>query len=769
MHQIIVPMNLNSTLLLCFFFISTFVLAQRPTVQDCLGAIPVCQQVYEEADSPTGIGNFNEINPDLSCSSQEDNTIWYTFQVDRAGDFGFLITPNNLNDDYDWWLFDVTGGRCVDIGSDGSLTVSCNVTGGGDCDGRTGATGESNLDQQGSNCNAWFPSPNQFGGSTPFNDLISVQAGNTYALCISNWSGSPNGYKIDFGYSGDIGILDEKAPEIADVITPETCDESAIIVSFTENIQCATVAAANFSLTGPGGPYEVSLNSASCDAGGEYDQNFELEINPPIASLGDFSLTMTTDNSTEVLDLCDNPAETIAKDFSVTEPTSSLNIDLGGIHFQICDEETLLFDATFPDADATYQWQDGSTESTLTARAAGTYSVTVTTNCSSGEASVIVDQADALPTLDLGENKIMCDAEDVVLDATVIVDEVNYLWSDGSTNPTLTISQSGTYSVTISNDCDSKIDAIDVFYNDDFTIDLGEDRSVCNGETVTLSTNVTDAEIAWSNGSNAAQIDISESGEYSVTVTTTCATKSDAVNVIFTDTPQIELGRDTTLCNGESIELNAFYEGGKYAWQDGSTEADFVAETAGTYEVTVSNGCGSTTVSKRISFYEPIEINLGRDTSLCAGERHILDASSKAAETYIWEDGSNEEVNYIEGPGFYSVRVSNVCEEVVASIDIPECTQCVQYVPNAFSPNGDGHNDVFQTFSNCAMEAYQLRVYDRWGNQVYLGNDPQLGWDGVWKSKAMSTGIYLWYVEYTVDEDGDERVVTEAGEILLTR
>lgn len=760
-------MNSNFTFSCFLLFISTTLFAQRPTVQDCLGAIPVCQQVYEEENSPSGIGNFNEINPDLSCSSQEDNTIWYTFTVDRSGDFGFLITPNRLSDDYDWWLFDVTGGRCPDISSDGNLTVSCNVTGGGDCDGRTGATGASNYDQQGSNCDAWFPSPEPFGGDTPYNDLIPVQAGNTYALCISNWTGSSHGYKIDFGYSGDIGILDEVVPEIAEVITPTTCEENMLMVSFTENIQCATVAAANFQLSGPGGPYQVALNSSTCDAGGEYDQHFELEITPSIQSLGEFRLEMLTDNSTEVLDLCSNPAQTIAMDFTVSEPTTSLDIDLGGIHFQICNEETIELDATYPNA--TYLWQDGSTNATLIAQEAGTYAVTVTTDCSSGEASVLVSQADTIPTFDLGENKIMCDAEAITLDATVDAEDINYLWQDGSTNPIITINESGSYSVTITNDCDSQTDAIDIFYNDDFTVNLGEDHSACQGEEVLLSVAIEDAEIMWSNGSTANEITVREDGTYSVTVTTACAEKSDEIAVLFTDAPFVNLGNDTTLCTGELLELNAFYNGSNYTWQDGSTNETISITASGIYQVTVSNGCGETIASKRVDFFEPIEVDLGKDTSLCEGETYLLEAFSKSAEHYIWNDGSTEDANYINGPGFYSVRISNICEEVVATVDIQDCTRCVEYVPNAFSPNGDGFNDLFQAFSNCDMQDYQLRVYDRWGNQVYQGNDPLEGWNGRYKNKDLSTGIYAWYVEFKVDEDGEERVVKEGGDVLLTR
>jgi len=72
---------------------------QVPTVQDCLGAVSVCQQVYSESLSFSGDGNIhNEINTSISCTAGELNSIWYTFTVDQSGDFGFLITPNDIDD-----------------------------------------------------------------------------------------------------------------------------------------------------------------------------------------------------------------------------------------------------------------------------------------------------------------------------------------------------------------------------------------------------------------------------------------------------------------------------------------------------------------------------------------------------------------------------------------------------------------------------------------------------------------------------------------------
>ncbi|MDV7393754.1 hypothetical protein RZS08_20420, partial [Arthrospira platensis SPKY1] len=108
----------------------------------------------------------------------------------QSGNFGFLITPNDPNDDYDWSLFNITTASCEDIYDDPSLVVSCNAAGGGTCNGNTGATGATSYNNQGGGCGANPPSQNA--GFSPFNALIPVTFGNTYALMVSNWTGSPN-------------------------------------------------------------------------------------------------------------------------------------------------------------------------------------------------------------------------------------------------------------------------------------------------------------------------------------------------------------------------------------------------------------------------------------------------------------------------------------------------------------------------------------------------------------------------------------------------
>ena len=111
-------------------------------------------------------------------------------------------------------------------------------------------------------------------------------------LVVANWSNSPDGYVIDFGLSSDIGIFDNEDPEIATLQLPEDCADNEIELIFSEFVQCGSIDASNFQLSGTGGPYDLSLSSVNCDAGGNFAKEFLLSIDPPLPETGDFSLVL---------------------------------------------------------------------------------------------------------------------------------------------------------------------------------------------------------------------------------------------------------------------------------------------------------------------------------------------------------------------------------------------------------------------------------------------------------------------------------------------
>lgn len=131
-----------------------------------------------------------------------------------------------------------------------------------------------------------------------------------------------------------------------------------------------------------------------------------------------------------------------------------------------------------------------------------------------------------------------------------------------------------------------------------------------------------------------------------------------------------------------------------------------------------------------------------------------LEATICEGEVYTAGDFTAEE----EGLYTYIVPASNGCDSIINLTLKP----CQLYLPNVFSPNRDGVNDTFRIYAKEATENYTIHIFDRWGNQIFIGQE----WDGRVKGKPASQGVYIFYVE--VDNGGSTKTVQQ-GSVTLIR
>lgn len=743
-----------SAITLLLLLLGTQVLWGQAGIQDCLGAIPVCQDTYTEVNSPVGDGNIpNEIIPGETCTAGELNSIWYVFTANQNGMLGFLITPNNLDDDYDWALFDLTNGDCNDLTAEN--LVSCNAAGGSGCHGQTGCSA--------SGIGNW--TPGGCAGSGPINELVPMAAGNTYVLMVSNWTGSPDGYTLDFSESTGLGVFDETPPLVDDVNNlPQSCGDNMMEVTFNEFLQCSSINDAAFQLTGPGGPYSVDAFSAGCNAGAEQDKTFRLTIDPPIQSMGEYTLTIEAQTANDLLDLCDNQAEDFSFTFMVDVPID-VDIDIGRDTSLVCAGDELILDAS--GAGNSFVWDDGSTNPTLSVFDEGVYGVTVTDDCGIGEDEVEVFVQQVAPTVGFGPDENLCPGDTRILDADNGI--AFYTWQDGSSETSFTVTNTGDYAVTVENGCGTIEEAINITYVPPLNLNLASEYVLCLGDTLMLDIERPFADYQWGDGSVSPQRAITADGSFAVTVTTICETYEARFDAIFLVDPTLELGEDLVLCPNDSLILEPGIPGADYLWQDGSTTDRYVVTTPDTYRVTISTACNDLIDSVQIDYLLPITTDLGRDTFLCEEQPFLLDASTAVQASYVWEDGSLDARRLIFGPGDYVVSVKSDCETVIDTLSIVPCEICRVYMPNAFSPNNDGVNDELFPQSPCELADYEMIVYDRWGSQIWQSDNPGDGWNGRINGKVAAQGTYVWIINYTVTENGIPRQAQERGDVVLLR
>ncbi|MDP5171434.1 MAG: gliding motility-associated C-terminal domain-containing protein, partial [Bacteroidia bacterium] len=420
----------------------------------------------------------------------------------------------------------------------------------------------------------------------------------------------------------------------------------------------------------------------------------------------------------------------------------------------------------------TYLWQDNSTAPTYTITTAGTYSVTLTNSCGTANDALVVNYLAPPVDPNLGRDTILCGNATITLSSGL--SGYAFSWQDGTTTPTYRVTSEGTYVLTVSNRCGTQRDSIIVRYENIPDISLGNDTTLCERQTLLFNVSWSRASYRWENGLSVPIRIIDGPGRYEVTVTNLCGEDRDVIDVDYLPYPQaVDLGGDQTLCQNETLLLDAFQPGFSYQWQNGSQEPDFLVRFAGTYSVRVSNVCGVEVDQITINYQPRPEVDLGEDQVLCNGAILRLDGTSPTPNvTYRWNDGITSPIRSIEEVGSYELFVSNSCDTVSDVIEFtPRECNCLIHMPSGFTPNGDGVNELFTWAYSCDLQNATLRIYDRWGGEVFSSNDPAAGWNGSYRDgRPCTEGVYVWVLDYGFIGISDGPIQTqESGTVTLLR
>ncbi|MFN8287272.1 MAG: gliding motility-associated C-terminal domain-containing protein [Chitinophagales bacterium] len=249
---------------------------------------------------------------------------------------------------------------------------------------------------------------------------------------------------------------------------------------------------------------------------------------------------------------------------------------------------------------AAYVWQDGTTASFYNVSSAGQYSVTA-----SNGGCAVADTINVVYTnlnFTLGNDTVLCRGQTLMFNSP-FPNDIN-LWQNGSTATTLTATVSGSYTLTVSRGNCSFTATVNATFNAAPYVELGNDTVFCSGNSVSVDVTNTGATYAWSDGSLVPLRILNATGIYAVTVSLNGCSISDSLKVDVIDTPSVNLGSDTSLCEGRALLLNAGCAYCTYVWQDNSVAATYIVKEEGDYSVAVSNSCGTATDAVRIEVEE---------------------------------------------------------------------------------------------------------------------------------------------------------------------
>lgn len=441
----------------------------------------------------------------------------------------------------------------------------------------------------------------------------------------------------------------------------------------------------------------------------------------------------------------------------------------------LCFGNTLLLDAG--NAGANFLWQDGSTNQTFNVSQTGTYIVAVSNGgCFVSHDTINVTISGVGNSLfSLGNDSVMCASQTLTLNANTA--GATYLWQDASTNFSFTVSSAGTYWVLLTSGPCSNSDTINISYVNPPTVFIGNDTTLCPGQTLLVDATMANSNYVWQDNSTASSLTISTAGIYWVDVTAgSCSAVRDSIAVNFINSSSVNLGNDTSPCPGETVLLDATQPGASYSWQDGSTDSTFNVTASGNYFVNVTISICNAADTISVIYYSLPVVNLGIDTIKCPDVELVLNAQNSAS-TYLWHNSTVSSGYQFTDPSIsitdsatYSVDVTNVCATISDTIHIGfKICDCHIFIPTAFTPNGDNMNDVFQPKFVCDFINYDFRIFNRWGELIFSSTDQTAGWDGTYHGLKENTGVYVWMLNYKYN-DGD--VGTEAqlkGDVTLLK
>jgi gliding motility-associated-like protein len=262
----------------------------------------------------------------------------------------------------------------------------------------------------------------------------------------------------------------------------------------------------------------------------------------------------------------------------------------------LCPGNTLVLNATT--ASATYLWENNSTSPTLTVSSAGLYWVDVTVNGCSKRDSITVGIISP-GNFKIGRDTTYCGPFSRVLTAGI----ADVIWSTGDTALSITVTSPGTYSGHIIACSDTLNDTITIAERPLPMIDLGNDTTLCSGDTIILNAGNPGGTYLWQNNSTSQTYTVSDSGIYRVIVTADSCSAGDSIRVSYTQAPSLfSLGSDTTICEDSSIILSAYEPNVTYyVWNTGDTTPFISVSQSGTYTVKDSNQCGTATASQSVT------------------------------------------------------------------------------------------------------------------------------------------------------------------------
>ena len=466
-----------------------------------------------------------------------------------------------------------------------------------------------------------------------------------------------------------------------------------------------------------------------------------------------------------------------------SNPSPNISIDKKG-KLTICQGDSIQINAQ---GDSTIFWQDNSKGNKYIAKTDGSYFAKTINKigCVSYSDTVFIHTSIvAKPFIVSDHGFSFCKGDSLTLSSSKAA---TYLWSNGQNTKSIKINKAGIFNVTVADtiNCKGISDDITIqeFTKPLISLSFKGDTIINKNNSITLIASGA-TKWYWSTGDTLSTITINQAGKYSVMGYNIigCPSFSDTVNVRTEATVivKVQVLGNTILCDGDSCKLGSTFSNNIQWYRNSNaifnaSKNIFTVKSTGTYFYTYVDAAGLKWYSDSVQIYVQPKPNV----SILASNYQFSITNAQPVsfrlttatvyDNYTWNFGdpiSQSENNSAEAtpshrytkPGVYDISV-NITSGSCTSKILNKSFITVQpggFIPNAFTPNGDGKNDRFRLLGQ-SLDNFTMEIYNQWGEQIFTTNDINLGWDGSTIRGAAETGTYV-YVMYGTDINGQKVV-----------
>lgn len=463
-----------------------------------------------------------------------------------------------------------------------------------------------------------------------------------------------------------------------------------------------------------------------------------------------------------------------------------------GADTTLCEGESVTLTAH---GGGTYQWNNGATvpEQSVTPSDTTQYTVIVTSSGCHGYDTLVVN-VNPIPVAHAGPDTAVCLGQSLVLHGS---GGTQYQWSNGTLDPNLPLQPSSTtlYWLTVTTNGCSSTDTVLVVVNPLPYPKLGADTALCDLDTLVLNPGGFSA-YAWSTGETTPTITIDTTGDYWVRVWNEFGcTRSDTMHLLVNSIPKVNM--DFSPDHGCEPVLVSFTNYTQppaltYLWEFGDGKTSDLENPIHTYTspglfsvilTAVGNGgCEKTdTFPQIIRIYKTPEASFYPSPASASILNPVISFinMSNFTDTYSWEFGdggsSDEEspLHTYSDTGYYAVTLLTTtgpgcADTAYSTVHIKDYVTI--YIPNAFSPNDDGHNDFFGPLGTGwgTYKVYSMAIFNRWGTLIFETDNPAIPWNGKVNNsgKVCQDGSYIYRIRLQAE---DNNIKEYKGQVLLIR